>query len=619
MTTQTYLKSAFAVLPKRLRRRSLVLVVTLAGISVLDLIALSLVLVLTTIASQGSRAALAPATRLPSWLQRGMGMLGATDGTSTVTVLGFAVVLLFVGKALFASTVLRRFLLTLAREEAALTDRVMTRLMNAPLIFHLQRNDVELMRDVTVGAEALLMKAVAPVILIAAELMLMIMLGIGLVVIAPIVALGSLVYFACVLFILNRIIGGRAAAAGRVDSETTVEGMMVIQWALGGYREVVSRGASAYFVHQLRSIRDRGAASRAEVAFLGLLPRYFLESALVVGMAVTFAIQLPFTDMAGALSGLALFAVVGFRLLPSLQRLQGSSGTIRAGQTFGERTLTLIEELERIPPVMPKEGPGYEAKLRKLSIGLELRAVSFTYPSADRAALHEISTLLPASRMSALVGASGSGKSTLVDILLGLLTPTSGEVLVDGIPLAQVRRDWLRLVGYVPQSVFLIPASIRENVAFGINKQEIDDQEVWSALNRASLGSVIEALPGTLDFVLGDSGSGISGGQRQRLGIARALYLRPEVLMLDEATSSLDVETEAEITQTLSRLEGLTKVVVAHRLSTVREADQVLFFRDGRLEAAGTFDGVRRAVPDFARQVQLSGLSPATKSVDFVT
>jgi ABC-type multidrug transport system fused ATPase/permease subunit len=184
-------------------------------------------------------------------------------------------------------------------------------------------------------------------------------------------------------------------------------------------------------------------------------------------------------------------------------------------------------------------------------------------------------------------------------------------VAIDGLPLRQVRRQWLKIVGYVPQSIFLMPASVRENVAFGIPLAEVDDEVVWTALRRASLDDVVAALPGGLDYNLGDAGTGLSGGQRQRLGIARALYSNPQVLILDEATSALDVETEAEITGTLTQLEGLTKIVVAHRLSTIRNADQVLFFKAGRLVAEGTFEQVCLAVPDFARQAELSGLTAA--------
>jgi ABC-type multidrug transport system fused ATPase/permease subunit len=530
------------------------------------------------------------------------------------------IIALFVGKAVLAAAVLRRVMRSLARTEAALTNQLMVKLMKAPLTFHLKRRDLEVMTDVTLGAEALLMKVVAPTVLIAAEFVLMAMLGLGLLVLAPAVAIGSLAYFAAVLAILHRWIGRRSSAAGKIDAESTRTGMVVIQWALGGYREVVTRGVTDHFVDRLHGIRNNGAGSRAEVAYLGLLPRYFLESALVVGMAVAFAVQLPFTGIGGALSGLALFAVAGFRLLPSLQRVQGSAATIKAGQPFGERTLSLMQDLDEVLALegadggrqpLPDAGPGRQgAQTPTLRHGIQVEDVSFTYDGGAEPALRHVSAFFPAGAMTAMVGASGSGKSTLIDLLLGLLSPSGGRVLVDGAPLQDVRNQWRSIVGYVPQFSFIMPTSIRSNVALGVADQDVDDDAVWAALRRASLDAVVEKLPGRLDFELGDAGTGMSGGQRQRLGIARALYHRPQVLIFDEATSSLDVETEAEITATLTQLGDLTKIVVAHPRSTVRDPDHVRLLRWGRVEAQGRFEDVRRAVPDFARQVQLSGLSP---------
>ena len=608
MPLKRYLTAAFGVVPQRYRRRLVLVVAALAAISVLDLLALVSVLGITAL---GSRSGPDKLDALPNWVRRPLADVGLESPNAVVSVLGLVVVVLFVGKGVLASAVLRRVMRFLARQEADLTQRLMVRLMRAPLTFHLPRRYIDVMTDMTVGAEALMMKAVAPVILIAAEMVLILMLTIGLLVLAPLVAIGSVLYFTLVLMVLNRWIGRRASAAGQTDVETTRSGMIVIQWALGGYREVVARGVSGYFTEQVAEIRRRGAASRAEVAYLSILPRYFLESSLVLGMAFDFAVQVPFVGFSGAISGLALFAVAGFRLLPSLQRLQGSAALIRSGQPFGERALELERELD-LALVMERVAAQREPELDvevTLREGVELDRVGFTYPGGTTPALTEVSLTLPAGRMTAIVGSSGSGKSTLIDLLLGLLPPSEGALRVDGIPLRQVRRQWLGLVGYVPQTIFLMPTTIRANVALGVAPGEVSDEAVWSALSRASLDDVVAALPGGLDYVLGDAGSGLSGGQRQRLGIARALYSGPQVIILDEATSALDVETEAKITETLTHLEGMTKIVVAHRLSTVREADQVLFFRAGRLIAEGTFDEVTAAVPDFARQVELSGLA----------
>lgn len=608
MTLTEYLAAAFRTLPLATRRRLVIVVAALALISLLDLVAIVLVLALTALGAKQTGSG--QVQGIPSWVQGPLALIGAESMTTVVSVLGLAVVALFVAKSVLASVVLRRVLRFLARQEARLTHRLMARLMRTPLTFHLQRRYVDVMTDVTVGAECLVMKAVAPTVLIAAEAVLSVMLVIGLVALAPLVALGSVLYFALVLAFLNRWIGSRASAAGRADVEATRTGMILIQWALGGFREVTTRGVSAHFVDRIGDVRNRGAASRAEVAYLNVLPRYFLESALIVGMAVAFAVQLPFVGFAGAISGLALFAVAGFRLLPSLQRLQSNAAVIKSGQPFGERALKVMDEIDeamaRHPEAVLTDGADTARLTLRHDIAVE--GLSFSYPGAAEAALCEVDTTFPVGRMTALVGSSGSGKSTLIDVLLGLLPPSAGRVVIDGVAMHDVRRQWLRLVGYVPQTVFLMPVSIRENVALGVADDEVDDEAVWDALRRASLDEVVEALPGRLDYQLGDSGSGLSGGQRQRLGIARALYHGPTVLMLDEATSALDVETEAEITGTLSQLEGLTKIVVAHRLSTVRDADQVLFFREGRLVASGSFEDVSLAVPDFARQVELSGL-----------
>ncbi len=615
MTSSSYVAAAFRILPPASRRRLVAAVALLAVISLLDLVAVVLVLGLVAFGAQ--QAGNDTPRGIPGWVQGPLDQIGAESVTTVVSVMGLLVVALFVGKSVMATLVLRKVLRYLARQEARLTHRLMAGLMRAPLTFHLPRRYLDVMADITHGAESLVMKAVAPTVLIAAEIVLIVMLVVGLLVLAPLVALGSVVYFSVVLFVLNRWIGARASAAGHADVEATRNGMIVIQWALGGFREVTTRGVSAHFVDRVGEIRDRGAASRAEVAYLAMMPRYFLESALIVGMAVAFAIQLPFLGFAGAISGLALFAVAGFRLLPSLQRLQSNAAIIKNGQPFGERALQMMAEIEQAVAEQPDRTLDDTDDIddtRDRSAGLSLQrsldvvGLGFRYPGAGSAAIDEVTATFPAGRMTALVGSSGSGKSTLIDVLLGLLPPTSGEVLVDGRPLSEVRRQWLRLVGYVPQSVFLMPTSIRENVALGLDRDEVVDEAVWTALRRASLVDVVEALPGGLDYDLGDAGSGLSGGQRQRLGIARALYHSPQVLILDEATSALDVQTEAEITETLSGLEGLTKIVVAHRLSTVRHAEQVLFLREGRLVAGGTFQEVSDAVPDFARQVELSGM-----------
>jgi ABC-type multidrug transport system fused ATPase/permease subunit len=205
-----------------------------------------------------------------------------------------------------------------------------------------------------------------------------------------------------------------------------------------------------------------------------------------------------------------------------------------------------------------------------------------------------------------VVGPSGAGKSTLVDIMCGLRDPTSGVVSVDGQTLAPVSSRWKRQIGLVPQDVFLADASISENVAFGL---PLDDEMIWTALERAQMASFVRTLPEGAKTEIGERGTRLSGGQRQRLGIARALYAGPSVLILDEATSALDVETEAAVVEAVAALAGdLTLVVVAHRLSTIQRCDRVAYLESGRVRFVGSFDETIAAIPEFARAVDLAGL-----------
>lgn len=608
MSTKLYLRTALGLLSASSRRRLWLIIGLLGVISVLDLAALIVVLGVLALATKAySRPDTSTLAELPAPLPGLLQDLGIGSVGVLLSALGGVVILLFVAKSVLACAVLRRTFRFLAAQEANLTHVVMSKLIRAPLTVHLRLGNVDVMTDVTRGIGALVTSGIAPVVLIAVELLLILMVGVGLLFLAPAVAVGAILYFGITFALLNRWIAKRASTAGHSDALSTRRALTIIHWALGGYREVYVRGVAEYFVRELAEVTRSGASSRAEVNYLGVLPRYFLESALVLGLGFTFLVQVPFVGFGGALSGLALFAVAGFRLLPGLNRLQAASASINSAKPFGERALALLQGLESVGADTPLRNVTVSGT-KTLSSGLTLDEVSFNYPGATQPALSRVSLHIPAGRMTALVGASGSGKSTLVDLMLGLLPPDEGRVLVDGRPMGSLDEDWLSHVGYVPQDVFLMPTSVKANVALGLADADIDDAKVWKALQRAALDDVVAALPGQLQFRLGDAGAGISGGQRQRLGIARALYVEPTLLFLDEATSALDVETEAEVTETLSGLDGLTKVVVAHRLSTVLNADQVIFLAAGRVRAVGSFTEVCRLVPDFARQVELSGL-----------
>jgi ATP-binding cassette subfamily C protein len=240
---------------------------------------------------------------------------------------------------------------------------------------------------------------------------------------------------------------------------------------------------------------------------------------------------------------------------------------------------------------------------------LEFIAVGFRYAPASPEAVSDVDLRIPFGSTVAFVGSSGAGKSTMIDLLLGLMEPTSGKVAVDGIPLTSLRDAWRDRVGYVPQDVSLFDATIAQNVALTWSN-DYDPERVRRALGLAQMLETVEARPGGIDARVGERGLALSGGQRQRLGIARALYAEPLVLVMDEATSALDTTTEAAVTDAIRHLRGsMTIITVAHRLSTVKESDIIFFMRDGRVADQGTFSELVARVPDFALQAKLAGLS----------
>jgi ABC-type bacteriocin/lantibiotic exporter with double-glycine peptidase domain len=240
---------------------------------------------------------------------------------------------------------------------------------------------------------------------------------------------------------------------------------------------------------------------------------------------------------------------------------------------------------------------------------IQIENITMRYPEADNPAILDFSLQINPGQVVALVGPSGAGKTTIVDVLLGVISPDIGSVKISGLDPIVAESKWPGALAYVPQDIVITNGTIRENIGMGYPPKNIDDDLVWDALKIAQLDQHVRGLPQGLDTVLGDRGSGLSGGQKQRLGIARALFTKPRLLVLDEATSALDGETEASVSDAIQQLKGgVTVVLIAHRLSTVREADLLVYINNGNLVASGSFQEVRDLVPDFDYQAGLMGL-----------
>jgi ABC-type multidrug transport system fused ATPase/permease subunit len=359
-----------------------------------------------------------------------------------------------------------------------------------------------------------------------------------------------------------------------------------LQQGFGGVKDVKVLGREEFFVEQYSEHLVGTAIVSRRFLIAQALPRFGLEILTIMGLAVLVATMVGSgKDLASILPVLGLFGAAAFRLLPAVNRLITSLQTINSNRPLVD---DLYRDLSLPNPAIRSRSIG-----RKFHDVIDIHDVSFRYESSPTEALSDVSLRVKRGEAVGLVGPSGSGKSTLVDVLLGLLEPQSGRVVVDGQDIRFDLRWWQDQIGYVPQSIFLTDDTLRRNVAFGLPKNEIDDDAVRAAIRSAQLEDFVSTLTVGLETVVGERGVRLSGGQRQRIGIARALYHNPGVLVLDEATSSLDTETEHGVMQAVQALQGeKTVIIVAHRLSTVEYCDRLYRLENARIVDEGSFRDV---------------------------
>ncbi len=432
---------------------------------------------------------------------------------------------------------------------------------------------------------------------------------------SSLVALASIAFFATVSIIWQQTMGGWATRVGPIAATADIASLNSIQEALAAYREITVLDRRALYVDRVQALRWQAAKSAADRNFIAMFPKYIFEAALVIGGFVLTLVLFATQEAVQAVGTLALFLAAGNRVMPSMLRLQSASLGLRSGAATASTAFKLAEDLGN-PLETPISNSVAQVIRGRLAAGhpdfeptIIVSDVTVTYPGTPEPALRSASLEVAVGKSAALVGPTGAGKSTLADVILGVALPERGQVFLGGLSPTEASQRWPGGVSYVPQNVALADGTVRDNVALGLPIEAIDDQLVWEALTRAHLAEFLRSERDGLDTRVGESGVRLSGGQRKRLGIARALYSKPKLIILDEATSALDAEIEAAITQTLRDLEGeVTMVIIAHRLSTVQHVDSVTYLDRGGIVAQGTFSEVRKQVPSKERQAHLIGL-----------
>lgn len=542
-------------------------------------------------------------------------MLGNLSQQQLVIALSVVAASVLLLKSLASSYLTRRNLTFLANRQAGVSARLSKQLLSQPLTFVQRRSSQETAYILISGTAAATIQVLGQLTIAVSELALLVVLGSVLLVISPVIAVGAIIFFGVVGFGLQRTMGRWASRIGHQAAEADVASLSSIQEAIGAYREVFVLNRRHRYVERIQELRWKAAHVTAEWQFINMFPKYMFEVALVLGGFVLAGVLFATTDSVTAVGTLALFLAAGTRVMPSMLRLQSATLGMRGAASTAASTFELAEELQH-SSVNSMAGDNPSAPNSRNVAGsrnvfvpeVRVSEVSFTYPGKARPSIRNCTLLLPPGSTTALVGRSGAGKSTLADLILGVLHPDSGSVRIGGEPPETALIRWSGAIAYVPQAVHLTNGTIRANVALGLPEEQVEDEFVWEALARAQLDVDIKRTPGGLDSIVGERGVQLSGGQRQRLGLARALYTQPTLIVLDEATSALDAQTEHLIATTLSELgNSVTKIIIAHRLSTVRNADTVVYLDEGAIVASGTFADVVREVPAFMEQAHLMG------------
>lgn len=540
-----------------------------------------------------------------SWLNAAYVHSGVENINQFIALVGLLIVITFCVKAFFSWRVQTYVFVFSYEQQGKLIDKLIHSYLKAPYTFHLNKSSSHIIQNIINETKTFANSVLIPLLRSTSNLIIAVCLSVLLTLtnlLTVVVILGILLPIILLFHSFKDKIRNWGKQASRSGEET----IRLINHGLGGIKETKVIGCEPYFEAQISEQQNIYVKSMGGFFAFKLLPRILVETLLVLFLVGFTSIALIFNQNIQELTALlSVFALASIRLIPAVSNLAGGVSTLRNASFSVNKLYTDLKELETLEInkdncsvtnlSLDKSNFNNHHSSKELNFRqkIDLDVVSYHYPNVAENALNGISINIKKGESIALIGKSGAGKTTLVDVILGLLIPQNGDIKVDGKSIYADLRSWQNLIGYIPQSIFLIEDTIERNIAFGVPEHLIDRERINKAIKTAQLEELIERLPLGTQTMVGERGVLLSGGQRQRIGIARALYHEREILILDEATAALDNETENLITEAMQSLSGTkTLIIIAHRLTTVEHCNCIYMMERGKIVKSGTYQEV---------------------------
>lgn len=565
------LRKIWGILAPRERRQSIAIFLLMLVGMVLETLGIGLVIPAVALMTKSNAVDAFP-TLVP-WLK----LIGNPTNHQVVMAGMVLLVAAYAVKTAFLAYLVWKQMRFVYGFQQSLSERLFAGYLALPYVFHLQRNSAQLVRNIS-SEVSVFQNGFLSSMLLLTEVLVICGVSILLILIEPMGALLVVISLGVVAYLVSAALKKRVLTWGQQRQEHEGGRLQRLLEGLGGVKDVKLLGCEAEILRQFKYHNDGLSRVGRRQSTLLALPRLVLELFAVVGITVLVVVMLAQGKTPeSVLPTLAVFAAAAFRLMPSFGRVMTAAQSL-------QYAFPVVDIIDSELALFHQLDAAKELSTLEFQRAISVVNVNFQYEGAASLTLQGISLSIAKGASVGFIGGSGAGKSTLVDVLIGLLNPSSGGIKIDGVDIQRNLRGWQDKIGYVPQSIFLKDDTLRRNVAFGVPEDQIDERAVERAIASARLDEFVGSLPEGLETKVGERGVRLSGGQRQRIGIARALYNNPEVLVLDEATSSLDVETESDVMEAVNALHGQkTLLIVAHRLSTVAKCDRLFRLENGCL------------------------------------